>query len=245
VQVSLTCLRGVPSPLFGPGACALRLSPGERCGRAVTNRGMARGSFARIDGKLAVKLSPIEGPEVTDAALVVAAVAGERSAMQALFERHAPMVNRLARRLLGPGVDPSDLVQDAFVEALLGIRRLKNGQAFQAWLCSIVVRTAQKVRRRRRLFERLGLIRGKPLELDGFCASTAPPDVVAELKAIYALLRALPVEMHVALVLRRVEGLSIEQIAARMQLSVSTVKRRLAAAESRLDVWMAHEEGRA
>jgi len=56
-------------------------------------------------------------------------------------------------------------------------------------------------------------------------------------------LRSLPVEMHVALVLRRVEGLTVEQIAAQMQLSVSTVKRRLAAAESRLDAWMANEEG--
>ena len=243
MQGSLTCLRGVPSPLLGPGPCVVQSWPAVIRGRAATNRGMLRGGFARIGCKLAVKLSPIEGPEMTDAALVLAAVAGERPAMQALFERHAPMVNRLARRLLGPGVDTSDLVQDAFVEALLSIKRLKNGQAFQAWLCSIVVRTAQKIRRRRRLFERLGLIRGKPLELDTLCAPTAPPDVAAELGAIYALLRSLPVEMHVALVLRRVEGLTVEQIAAQMQLSVSTVKRRLAAAESRLDAWMANEEG--
>jgi RNA polymerase sigma factor (sigma-70 family) len=198
---------------------------------------------ARLTGKLVVKLMPVAGPEETDATLVAAAVAGDRAAKQALFQRHAPMVNRLARRLLGPGVDANDLVQDAFVEALLGIDRLKNGQAFQSWLCSIVVRTAQKVCRRRRLLERFGLIRSVPLEMDAFCSPTAPPDVATELKAIYALLRTLPVEMHVALVLRRVEGMSVDQIAEQMRLSVSTVKRRLAAAEGRLDAWLAVKEG--
>ena len=66
--------------------------------------------------------------EETDAVLVAAAVAGNHLAKQTLFQKHAPMVNRLARRLLGPGIDCNDLVQDAFVEALLGIDRLKNGQ---------------------------------------------------------------------------------------------------------------------
>ena len=194
---------------------------------------------------LAVKPLPLDGPEDTDATLVAAAVAGDRAAKQALFARHAPMVNRLARRLLGPGGDANDLVQDAFVEALLGIGQLKNGQAFQAWLGSIVVRTAQKVLRRRRLLERLGLRRRQPLELDAFCSPSAPPDVAVELRAIYTLLGTLPVELHIALVLRRVDGLSVDEIAEQMRLSVSTVKRRLAAAEDRLAGWMGRTEGRA
>jgi RNA polymerase sigma-70 factor (ECF subfamily) len=194
---------------------------------------------------LAGNPKPRAGLEETDAALVAAAVAGDPLAKQTLFERHAAMVNRLARRLLGPGVDANDLVQDAFVEALLSIHRLKNGQAFQSWLCSIVVRTAQKRQRRRRLLERFGLLRQQPLDLDGFCSPSAPPDVAAELRAIYALLHTLPVEVHIALVLRRVEGLSVEAIAEQMRLSVSTVKRRLAAAEERLDAWTAVKEGQA
>ena len=200
---------------------------------------------ATIVSGLAFKVLPREGTEETDATLVAAAVAGDPLAKQALFQRHAPMVNRLARRLLGPGVDASDLVQDAFVEALLGIAQLKNGQAFQAWLTAIVVRTAHKLRRRRRLLERFGLLRREPLEMDAFCSPTAPPDVAAELNAIYARLHTLPVEVHIALVLRRIEGLSIDQIAEQMQLSVSTVKRRLAAAEVRLESWMNVEKGQA
>ena len=161
------------------------------------------------------------------------------------WRSYSAMVNRLARRLLGPGVDANDLVQDAFVEALLSIHRLKNGQAFQSWLCSIVVRTAHKRQRRRRLLERFGLLRQQPLDLDGFCSPTAPPDVAAELRGIYVLLHTLPVEVHIALVLRRIEGLSVEAIAEQMRLSVSTVKRRLTAAEERLGAWTAVKEGQA
>jgi RNA polymerase sigma-70 factor (ECF subfamily) len=221
----------------------LRFASAERAHRGLDIRGNLRRHSARIVSKLATKPLPHAGPDESDATLVAAAVAGDRLAKQTLFQRHAPMVNRLARRLLGPGVDANDLVQDAFVEALLGIARLKNGQAFQSWLCSIVVRTAQKVRRRRRLLERFGLRRPQPLELDGFCSPAAPPDVAAELRAIYALLHTLPVELHIALVLRRIEGLSVDEIAEQMRLSVSTVKRRLAAAEGQLDAWTESKEG--
>jgi RNA polymerase sigma-70 factor (ECF subfamily) len=200
-----------------------------------------------MTGNLALNSNPIEEPCESDASLVAAAVAGDHQAMHTLFERHAPMMNRLARRLLGPGLDANDLVQDAFVEALMGIARLKNGQAFQSWICSIVVRTAQKVHRRRRILGKLGLLpqqrSDQRLDMDGFCSRNAPPDVVVELRAIYDLLNKLPAEVHVALILRRVEGLGVEEIAEQMGLSVSTVKRRLATAEGRLGVWSNVAEG--
>jgi RNA polymerase sigma factor (sigma-70 family) len=225
--------------------CPARFFADDRARRAANISGNPWGRSARIATRVAVKLSPEQGPEETDATLVAAAVAGDATARRLLFERHAPMVNRLARRLLGPGGDASDLVQDAFVEALLGLGQLKNGQAFQAWLGAIVVRTAHKVRRRRRLLERFGLYRHPPQDMDGFCSPTAPPDVAAELRAIYGLLATLPVEAHLALVLRRVEGLSIDQIAEQMQVSASTVKRRLAAAEALLATWTHGKEGQA
>lgn len=203
------------------------------------------GAWATLIHGVATRLEPLEGTDDSDATLVAAAVAGDAMAKHRLFQRHAPMANRMARRLLGPGVDASDLVQDAFVEALLGIPGLKNGQAFQSWLCSILVRTAHKVRRRRRLLERLGFSQHAEADMDAFCSPVAPPDVVAELRAIYGLLRTMPVEMHIALVLRRVEGLSIDEVAAHMRLSVSTVKRRLAAAEEQVSAWITSAEGRA
>ena len=97
-----------------------------------------------------------------------------------------------------------------------------------------MVRTAGKRLRRRKLQIRLGLRSNQHIDPDEVISRTAPPDVAAELYAVYAVLETLPVEERIALVLRRVERLEIPEIAEQMGLSLSTVKRRLSAAEARL-----------
>ncbi|HVJ21233.1 MAG TPA: sigma-70 family RNA polymerase sigma factor [Polyangiaceae bacterium] len=175
------------------------------------------------------------GAGPTDAALVIAARAGESWAQEALFRRHARMALGLAHRVLPQASEVDDLVQDAFLYAFEHLERLQNPQAFASWLGSIVVRTASKRLRRQRLLTRLGLRRSEPIDLDQVIGRSAPADVALELRAVYGILERLPVEERIALVLRRVETMTVEQIAETMNLSVSTVKRRLAAAEGRLE----------
>lgn len=175
------------------------------------------------------------GAGPTDAALVVAARAGDAWAQEALFRRYVRMALGLAHRMLAHSGEVDDLVQDSFLYAFERLDRLQNPQAFSAWLGSIVVRTASKRLRRQRLLTRLGMRRSEPIEPDQVIASSAPPETAVELRAVYALLESLPAEERIALVLRRVEGMEIAQIAEYMGLSASTVKRRLAAAEVRLE----------
>lgn len=175
------------------------------------------------------------GAGPTDAALVLAARAGELWAQEALFQRYARMVLALSQRILAGRDDADDLAQDAFVYAFTRLDTLQNPQAFHAWLRSIVVRTASKRLRRQRLLTRLGLRRSEPIEPDSVIAVEAPPDVATELRHVYGLIERLPAEERVALVLRRVEGMELLEIAAEMKLSLATVKRRLAAAEGRLE----------
>jgi RNA polymerase sigma-70 factor, ECF subfamily len=165
---------------------------------------------------------------------VLAARAGEEWAREALFRRYARLALSLAYRILPYDADIDDLVQDSFLYAFERLGRLSNPQAFQAWLSSIVVRTAGKRLRRRKLQIRLGLRSNQPIDVDEVVSRSAPPDVAAELRAVYELLEKLPVEERIALVLRRVERLEIPEIAEHMGLSISTVKRRLTAAETRL-----------
>lgn len=183
---------------------------------------------------LAVATESNAVPAPTDASLVQAALSGEEWAREALFRRHARLAFGLAFRLSPRDVDADDIVQDSFLYAFSHLGNLANPQAFQSWLGSIVVRTAGKRLRRRRLQQRLGLWSHEPVDADRIISSTAPPDVVAELRAVYSRLERLPAEERVALVLRRVERLEIPEIAEKMQLSLSTVKRRLRAAEERL-----------
>lgn len=184
----------------------------------------------------ALKSLPGGSPGPTDAALVGAARKGEAWAQEALFRRYSRMVNGLAFRVLGRDSEVDDLVQDAFLEALKNLHRLENPQAFASWLGSIVVRTASKRLRRRALLNRLGLRRNTPIDPDLVLSSDAPPDARAELARIYSCLDSMHHEMRLSLVLHRVEGMSLPETAETMGVSLSTVKRRLAAAERALAV---------
>jgi RNA polymerase sigma-70 factor, ECF subfamily len=170
----------------------------------------------------------------SDAALVLAARAGEAWARESLFRRYRQMVYGLAFRLTGGSVHVDDLVQESFVRALRSLHKLRDPQSFARWLGSVVVYTASKMRRHERMRKRLGLAHPEPVDIDSFISRTAPPDIAMDLRAVYALLDVLPVEAHVALVLRRVEGMALEEIAEHMNLSLATVKRRLTLAERHL-----------
>jgi RNA polymerase sigma-70 factor (ECF subfamily) len=174
------------------------------------------------------------GAGPSDAALVVAARAGEGWAQEALFARHGRMVLGLSQRVLAGREEADDLAQDAFLYALTHLDKLQNPQAFASWIATIVVRTASKRLRSRRLLIRLGLRRSEPVDVEALVSPTAPADVAAELHRLYRTLADFPAEERVALVLRRVEGLELTEIAAHMGLSLATVKRRIAAAERRL-----------
>lgn len=192
------------------------------------------GSRGKVHGVKQVAAT-VSGAGPTDAALVIAARSGDEWAFEALFRRHANLVFGLTYRLLPRDADVDDIVQDVFSAAFERLSTLQNPQAFAAWLGSIVVNTVSKRLRRRRLLERLGLRSAEPYDPDQVVSPVAPVEASLELKAIYVVLQRLPTEQRVALVLRRVEGMEVAQIATHMGLSVSTVKRRLTAAEARLE----------
>ncbi len=170
----------------------------------------------------------------TDADLVQAALAGDRPAKSALYRRYVDMVAATAYRLLGRDTELEDIVQETFITAFASLARLERPQAFSAWLARIAVGTAVATLRRRRLLTRLGLLRSEPLQLETLIASNAPPDVAAELRAVYRVLESLPVAERVVLVLRRVEELSLQQVADRTTWSLAKVKRKLVLAERHL-----------
>jgi RNA polymerase sigma-70 factor (ECF subfamily) len=175
-------------------------------------------------------------PIPSNAALVEAALEGQAWAHEALFRRHARMVAGLSYRLVaGSGVDVDDLVQDSFVTAFSRLDSLRDPEAFSSWLGSIVVRTASKRLRRQRLRMRFGLVRSEAVDLDVSISHAAPPDAAVLLKETYGILDQLPPDERIAFLLRRVEGLTVGEIADRMDVSLSTTKRRLSAAEGRFE----------
>jgi RNA polymerase sigma-70 factor (ECF subfamily) len=170
----------------------------------------------------------------TDESLVAEALAGNREAKAMLFRRHCRAASDLAYRLLGRDDELEDIVQESFVAAFSGLSKLVDARAFQTWLNAIITRTTIATIRRRRLLARLGFIRIQPVQIENVVARNAPPDVLAELEAVYRALDALPAAERVVLVLRRVEQLPLDEVARRTGYSLATVKRRLARAEQYL-----------
>src|SRR6266508_4854906 len=79
----------------------------------------------------------------TDGELVAAALAGERAAFGELIDRHRPRAVGLARRLLGDPLEAEDVVQEALLQAYLGLEELRAPERFGAWLCGIAANLAK------------------------------------------------------------------------------------------------------
>ena len=95
--------------------------------------------------------------EITDAELVGRAQKGDRWAEEMLYRRHAGFVTGLCTRLLRHALDAEDTVQDAFVDVLEQLERLRDPAMFRRWLTGIAVHKAHRRLRRRRLLGWLGL----------------------------------------------------------------------------------------
>ena len=170
----------------------------------------------------------------SDAALVARALAGEQKAQETLFRRHVRMVSGLIFRIHPSSSDLDDLVQDTFIAAFESLARLTNPQAFAAWVGSIAIRTTHKRLRRHRIAMRIGLVRKEEIAWNEIVGSDCPADVRLELAELYRAVSAFPTKERVALLLRRVEGMSLDEIAESTGESLATVKRRIQAAEGRL-----------
>ncbi len=174
--------------------------------------------------------------EIPDGDLVRRACAGDRGAEDDLYRRHASAIHRLVNRLLGSPQDAEDVMHDAFVQAFEKLDKLREPEAFRGWLRQIAVIRVRRVIRRRRLQRALGLL---PAREDGglerLAARTASPQVRAELAVVDRVLRQLSADERIAWTLRVVEGYKLEEVAELAGCSLATAKRRIAAAQRRMD----------
>jgi RNA polymerase sigma-70 factor, ECF subfamily len=155
---------------------------------------------------------------------------GQPSAMIALFDRYAPLIERILARILGADPDLPDLVHEVFAGVLAGAAKVRKADALKDWLTSVAVfraRTHIRQRMRRRLWER----RFGPESLPEVPAPPRDDDAAEALRATYAVLGRLPVDERIAFALRTLAGMKLTQVASACDISLATAKRRLARAE--------------
>jgi RNA polymerase sigma-70 factor, ECF subfamily len=149
----------------------------------------------------------------------------------AVFRRYSAYVARVAVRLMGTDSELDDVVQEVFIEAHRGLQTLREPGAVRAWLARICVRRTVRRLRRRRLLSFLSL--DAMTETDEPLDPGSSPERQAEVRKLYRMLDAMPVEERVVWVLRHVEGESLDAIVVLCGCSKSTVQRRLRAAQAR------------
>ena len=163
-------------------------------------------------------------------ALVERARAGDVDAFTELVRRHQSLAVGSALSVLRDPDRARDVVQESFVAAWRGLARLADPKAFPAWLHGIVRRQALHALRARHL--------GPLAEAEHLAGDTLPADqhVEAAQRRMLALaaLAELPDGLREPAVLRYVHDCTQAQIAAFLDLPVTTVNNRLHTARVRL-----------
>jgi len=157
----------------------------------------------------------------SDAELIESCKAGQSAAYGALHARHKEKILNLAYQLLGDRDEAEDATQEAFTQAFRVLGSLREQAQFSTWLCRITINLCLARKRCSRqhpeeiLHEELG-------DAGGDAAARA------EMKlAVDSVLGQLSPPLRVVLVLRDMQELSYEEIAAVLSIPVGTVRSRL------------------
>jgi RNA polymerase sigma-70 factor, ECF subfamily len=171
------------------------------------------------------------------AALVKAAAAGDRSAMERLLERAQEVAYRFSLLVCGHPEDAEDVMQDALFKTYRHVEQIKDPEAFRTWLYS-TVRNACLMKRRRRVGEPSRLVsveHGVDTNTGPVPVDVADPSRPVDQKLIDGgvdarlrqALNRLPPTYRMIVVMREIEGLSTKEVAAIAGVSEANVKQRL------------------
>ncbi len=181
-------------------------------------------------------------PVVEELALVTAAKAGDIGAFEDLVRRYDRNVFRIAQHITQNREDAEDVVQDAFLKAYQNLPQFQMQSKFYTWLVRIAVNEALMKLRKRRPERFVSLDEdvqteedSMPREIADWTPNPEQQYNQAELKDILGkTIQGLPAGFRTVFVLRDVEGLSTEETAEALELSIPAVKSRLLRARLQL-----------
>src|SRR6184192_2002863 len=165
---------------------------------------------------------PLVYERLSDPILVRRAKDGDRRALEALCERHAPRVEKLAGHLLRDREDARDAAQESLAKLCVRIRQFRGEAQFSTWLHRLVVNTCRDVAQRQRARATEPLLEDRRVARDGDPSRAA---AMSELRSeLCRSLADLSAEQAQVVVLKDVVGLSFEEIAAASGMPVGTAK---------------------
>jgi RNA polymerase sigma-70 factor (ECF subfamily) len=186
--------------------------------------------------------SKLGEPVSDELALVQAAKGGDLGAFEQLVKRYDRNVFRIAQHITNNREDAEDVVQDAFLKAYENLGQFQGQSKFYTWLVRIAVNEALMKLRRRRPERMVSLDEevkteddSMPREIADWSPNPEQLYTQAELRDILQrTIQGLPPSFRTVFVLRDVEGLSTEETADALDLSIPAVKSRLLRARLQL-----------
>ncbi|HWN75319.1 MAG TPA: sigma-70 family RNA polymerase sigma factor [Candidatus Udaeobacter sp.] len=187
-----------------------------------------------------------------DRELVRRAQKEDKQAFEELVRRHQNRVFAVAGGILRNREDVEDIAQQVFLKAYFSIKRFDQRAAFSTWLYKITVNECWDLLRKKKVRPLVFEAELSEEQAQVYQASSEQsdgrPDVGERLAAreqVEDLMSCLEERDRTMLVLKEVQGFSVEEIAELMEINANTVKVRLFRARQRITERMRRRRGAA
>ena len=186
-----------------------------------------------------LRLTAGEEPERVEAAPDGGGTSATAEGFDMLFERWERDVYGYLWRVTGDRQLASDLCQETFLRAWQHFDTLRAYEQPRGWLLRVATNLA--LNQRRRVRTRVGA--PIPFDDENVPARSDPAWRIADHDTVHQALLALPPRMRAALVLREVHGLSCQEVADTLDLSLAAAKMTLSRAREQFRQHYRREEG--
>lgn len=170
-----------------------------------------------------------------DHQLVLRAQRGDKLAFELLVNKYERKLQRLLSRLVRDPAEVEDVTQEAFIKAYRALPTFRGESAFYTWLYRIGINTAKNY------LTAQGRKGPATVDIDPEDAESASENELARdsstpeqemmsrqvAETVNAAMDALPEELRSAIMLREIEGMSYDEIAAIMNCPIGTVRSRI------------------
>lgn len=154
--------------------------------------------------------------------VVRSAKRGDRHAFAALVEQLHPRAMRYAQHMVGNSEDAEEAVQDTFVRVYDNLSRFRDDAAFDPWFFRILANRCRTLLAKRK--RRYSVIEYGDLPLNASTPASTSGEFAAEIQFVLA---QLPAEQREAFLLRHIEDMDYEAIAAVTGVGLSAVRMRV------------------
>lgn len=179
--------------------------------------------------------APLGGDRDSDRVLVEAAQRGDKRAFEMLLAKYQRKIFRLLGRLVRDPAEVEDVAQEAFIKAYRALPSFRGESAFYTWLYRIAINTAKNwlaaQGRRAPTTTSNDVDEAETFDDSSTLRDVDTPDSMLLTKqvgeAVNRAIDRLPEDLRQAIVLREIEGMSYEEIAAAMNCPIGTVRSRI------------------